>query len=135
MATGFGKVGVLFGGRSAEREVSLMSGAGVLAALKRQAWPEGAGAPGAWPPAFKDSRRWCFLTLRPGTEPLKALVECFLDTWQLGATDPERVKQQSGWIELLSDGKAALRDLLDATHAVLISGQGTMHNLTAVILP
>ena len=32
--TEFGKVGVLFGGRSAEREVSLMSGAGVLEALK-----------------------------------------------------------------------------------------------------
>jgi D-alanine-D-alanine ligase len=32
----FGKVGVLFGGRSAEREVSLMSGAGVLAALRNQ---------------------------------------------------------------------------------------------------
>jgi D-alanine-D-alanine ligase len=30
----FGKVGVLLGGRSAEREVSLMSGAGVLAALR-----------------------------------------------------------------------------------------------------
>jgi len=30
----FGKVGVLYGGRSAEREVSLMSGAGVCAALK-----------------------------------------------------------------------------------------------------
>jgi D-alanine-D-alanine ligase len=30
----FGKVGVLFGGRSAEREVSLMSGAGVLKALQ-----------------------------------------------------------------------------------------------------
>jgi D-alanine-D-alanine ligase len=30
----FGKVGVLFGGRSAEREVSIMSGTGVLAALK-----------------------------------------------------------------------------------------------------
>lgn len=30
----FGKVGVLFGGRSAEREVSLMSGTGVLAALR-----------------------------------------------------------------------------------------------------
>ena len=29
-----GKVGVLFGGRSAERDVSMMSGAGVLAALK-----------------------------------------------------------------------------------------------------
>jgi len=30
----FGKVGVLFGGRSAEREVSLMSGSGVLKALR-----------------------------------------------------------------------------------------------------
>lgn len=29
-----GKVGVLFGGRSAERDVSVMSGNGVLAALK-----------------------------------------------------------------------------------------------------
>ncbi|MYM21735.1 D-alanine--D-alanine ligase [Duganella sp. FT135W] len=33
-AKAFGKVGVLFGGRSAEREVSNMSGAGVLAALQ-----------------------------------------------------------------------------------------------------
>ncbi|NMM27043.1 MAG: D-alanine--D-alanine ligase [Glaciimonas sp.] len=33
MVKEFGKVGVLFGGRSAEREVSLMSGAGVLQAL------------------------------------------------------------------------------------------------------
>jgi D-alanine-D-alanine ligase len=33
-AEGFGKVGVLFGGRSAEREVSLMSGSGVLKALQ-----------------------------------------------------------------------------------------------------
>jgi len=30
----FGKVAVLFGGSSAEREVSLMSGAGVLQALR-----------------------------------------------------------------------------------------------------
>lgn len=34
MATTFGKVGVLYGGRSAEREVSLMSGSGVLKALQ-----------------------------------------------------------------------------------------------------
>jgi formylglycine-generating enzyme required for sulfatase activity len=94
---------------------SSLAQAGVLAALKRQAWPEGAGAPGAWPQAFQESRRWCFLTLKPGTEPLKALVESYLDTWQLGSTDPERVKQQNGWIELLRDGKAMLRDLLDAT--------------------
>ena len=34
LAKEFGKVGVLFGGRSAEREVSLMSGGGVLKALQ-----------------------------------------------------------------------------------------------------
>ncbi|HJV50416.1 MAG TPA: D-alanine--D-alanine ligase [Noviherbaspirillum sp.] len=34
LAKEFGKVGVLYGGRSAEREVSLMSGAGVLQALQ-----------------------------------------------------------------------------------------------------
>ena len=33
-AASFGKVGVLFGGRSAERDVSIMSGTGVLEALK-----------------------------------------------------------------------------------------------------
>jgi WD40 repeat protein len=94
---------------------SSLAQAGVLAALKRQAWPEGAGPAGAWPTPFQDSRRCCFLTLKPGTEPLRALVESFLDTWQFGATDPERVKHQNGWIELLREGEATLRDLLDAT--------------------
>ena len=94
---------------------SSLAQAGILAALKRQAWPEGVDTAPEWPYAFRESRRWCFLTLKPGSEPLKALVEPFLNTWQLDATDPERVKQQNGWIELLRDGKAMLRDLLDAT--------------------
>jgi formylglycine-generating enzyme required for sulfatase activity len=89
--------------------------AGVLAALQRQAWPEEAGAPNAWPAAFHDSRQWCFLSLKPGTDPLKSLVEAFLDTWQFAATDFERIKQQNGLIELLRDGKATLADLIDAT--------------------
>jgi hypothetical protein len=59
----------------------------VLAALKRQAWPANAGAPASWPPAFHGSRQWCFLTLKPGTEPLRALVEPFLQTWQHDGTD------------------------------------------------
>jgi hypothetical protein len=42
-------------------------------------------------------------------------VDGFLDTWQFSATDPERVKRQNAWIELLRDGKGTLRDLLDAT--------------------
>ncbi|WP_081851452.1 SUMF1/EgtB/PvdO family nonheme iron enzyme [Bradyrhizobium sp. URHD0069] len=94
---------------------SSLAQAGILAALKRQAWPEGVDTAPEWPYAFRESRRWCFLTLKPGTEPLKALVESFLNTWQLDATDPERVKQQNGWIELLRDGNAMLRDLLDVT--------------------
>ena len=36
MPTEFGKVAVLLGGRSAEREISLKSGAAVLAALRGQ---------------------------------------------------------------------------------------------------
>ncbi len=68
--------------------------------------PKTHGAPNAWPAAFQDSRQWCFLSFKPGTDPLKALVEAFLDTWQFAATDSERVKQQNGWIELLRDGKA-----------------------------
>jgi TIR domain len=94
---------------------SSLAQAGVLAALKRQVWPEQVGAPNAWPLVFQDSRQWCYLTLRPGADPLKALVEAFLDTWQFAATDPERVKHQNGWIELLLDGKATLPDLIDAT--------------------
>jgi len=94
---------------------SSLAKAGVLAALKRQAWPEDARAPNAWPPVFQDSRQWCYLSLKPGTDPLKALVESFLDTWQFGATDFERTKQQNGWIELLRDGKATLSDLIEAT--------------------
>jgi formylglycine-generating enzyme required for sulfatase activity len=94
---------------------SSLAQAGILASLKRQAWPEGVDTAPEWPYAFRESRRWCFLTLKPGTEPLKALVESFLNTWQLDATDPERVKRQNDWIELLRDGKAMLRDLLDAT--------------------
>ena len=94
---------------------SSLAQAGVLAALKRQAWPEDTQAPNAWPAHFKDSRQWCFLSLKPGTDPLKALVESFLDTWQYAATDPERVTRQHGWIEALRGGKANLPDLIDAT--------------------
>lgn len=93
---------------------SSLAQAGVMASLKRQAWPEDAQAPNAWPAAFEDSRQWCFLSLKPGTDPLKSLVEAFLDTWQYAATDPERVTRQHGWMEALR-GQATLPDLIDAT--------------------
>jgi hypothetical protein len=90
----------------------------VLAALKRQAWPEGLARPApAWPEAFKDSRRWCFLTLKPGIEPVRALVEPFLGTWQFDAVDPRRAELLSSWVSKLIDGEVTVRDLLDATEA------------------
>jgi tetratricopeptide (TPR) repeat protein len=96
---------------------SSLAQAGVLAALMRQAWPEAAEAPGTWPAAFAASRRWCFLKLKPGPEPVRALVEPFLWTWQIGAVDPERAELLASWVARLSNGKVTLRDLLDATQA------------------
>jgi hypothetical protein len=96
---------------------SSLAQAGAIAALVRQAWPETAEAPGMWPAAFNASRRWCFLKLKPGTEPVRALVGPFLWTWQFVAVDPGRAELQSSWVGKLLGGKVTLRDLLDATQA------------------
>jgi D-alanine-D-alanine ligase len=48
-AAGFGRVGVLFGGRSSEREISLMSGRAVLEALRGQGVDAHAFDPGLQP--------------------------------------------------------------------------------------
>jgi hypothetical protein len=94
---------------------SSLAQAGALAALKRQAWPEDEGAPNGWPHVFADSRRWGFLTLRPGTEPVRALVEAFLDTWQLDRTSTEWPTRRAEWVDALLGRKLTLRDLLDQT--------------------
>jgi formylglycine-generating enzyme required for sulfatase activity len=96
---------------------SSLAQAGAIAALMRQGWPETAESFGTWPAAFNASRRWCFLKLKPGTEPVRALVEPFLWTWQFDAVDPERAELQSTWVGKLLNGKVKLRDLLDATQA------------------
>jgi WD40 repeat protein len=96
---------------------SSLAQAGVIAALMRQGWAETAEAPNNWPRAFEASRRWCFLKFKPGTEPIRALVEPFLWTWQFEAVNPKRAALQAGWADMLLDGKVTLRDLLDATQA------------------
>jgi formylglycine-generating enzyme required for sulfatase activity len=94
---------------------SSLAQAGVLAAFVREAWPETAEAPGPWPQAFHESRGWCVLTLKPGTEPVRALVEPFLRTWQFDAVDPTRARLHAEWVGDLLAGAVTLRDLLDAT--------------------
>jgi formylglycine-generating enzyme required for sulfatase activity len=96
---------------------SSLAQAGVLATLMRQAWPETVETPGGWPPAFNASRHWCFLKLKPGIEPVRALIEPFLWAWQFDSVDPKRAELQSSWVSKLLDGKVSLRDLLDATAA------------------
>jgi formylglycine-generating enzyme required for sulfatase activity len=107
-----GKLPVLLGNSGVGK--SSLAQAGVLASLLRQAWPEHVKDAGPWPVVFDHSRHWCFLTLRPGTDPLKALVECFLDVWQFEA-EYQRVNEQKGFVELLLGGDASLSDLIDAT--------------------
>jgi hypothetical protein len=115
LASGPDKLPVLLGNSGVGK--SSLAQAGVLAALTRQAWPETAGDAGPWPRVFQKSRQWCFLTVRPGVEPIKALVEAFLEKWQFHAGDPARIRQRNEWIELLLDEnrKTNLPDLLDET--------------------
>ena len=80
-----------------------------------QAWPEDENAPNGWPHFFVGSRRWCFLTLRPGPEPVHALVEAFLDTWQLDRTSTDWPTRRAEWVDALLGRKLTLRDLLDQT--------------------
>jgi hypothetical protein len=94
---------------------SSLAKAGVLAALKRQAWPDGAGASNAWPRVFRNSRQWCFLTLRPGTQPVSSLVDAFLETWQLDRTGIEWPTRRAEWVDGLVADRLKLHDLLDQT--------------------
>jgi formylglycine-generating enzyme required for sulfatase activity len=94
---------------------SSLAQAGVLAALVRQGWPETVGATNPWPAVFQDSRRWCVLAMCPGTEPVGALVEAFLETWQLDRTSTEWPDRRAEWVEKLVAGNLTLRDLLDQT--------------------
>jgi TIR domain len=94
---------------------SSIAQAGVLASLQRQSFPDNDSNAGPWPWALRDSRQWCFLNLKPGTEPLRALVESFMRTWQFDLTDARVLRQQAEWIEHLLGDKLSLSDLLDAT--------------------
>jgi formylglycine-generating enzyme required for sulfatase activity len=106
-----GKLPILLGNSGVGK--SSLAQAGILAALLRQGFAEHAANSGSWPHVFHDSRHWCFLAVRPGTEPLKALVEAFLETWQLDRTTTEWPERRAEWVEKLLAGRLTLQDLLD----------------------
>jgi formylglycine-generating enzyme required for sulfatase activity len=113
LATARGKLPLLLGNSGVGK--SSLAEAGVLAALMRQSWPETSSITGPWPAAFRDSRQWCLLTLRPGAEPVKSLVEAFLGTWQLDSTSTDWPERRAQWVESLLANKLGLGDLLDQT--------------------
>jgi formylglycine-generating enzyme required for sulfatase activity len=94
---------------------SSVAQAGVLAAIRRQGWSESAKDAGAWPQVFQTSRSWCVLSLKPGTEPVRALVEPFIRLWAFDPTDPRRDMRLNEWTESLIEGHGTLRGLLNAT--------------------
>src|SRR5262252_6820489 len=113
LASDRGKLPMLLGNSGVGK--SSLAQAGVLAALLRQGWPEHVKDAGPWPSMFDRSRHWCFLPLRPGTEPVRAVVEAFYRTWQYEPTDEQREKRQNRWISSLLSEESTLRGLLDAT--------------------
>jgi formylglycine-generating enzyme required for sulfatase activity len=86
--------------------------AGVIGSLKRQRWPRGRQT---WPDALKDSRAWAYLTMRPGEDPIAALISAFASLWYPDATDPRRIEWRDAWIKRLREGKGRIADLIEAT--------------------
>jgi formylglycine-generating enzyme required for sulfatase activity len=86
--------------------------AGVIGSLKRQRWP---GRQHAWPETLKDSRAWAYLTMKPGEDPIGALMSEFSALWFPDPTDPKRVDRRQEWAERLREGKARLADVIKAS--------------------
>src|SRR5262245_25934199 len=86
--------------------------AGVIGSLKRQRWP---GRQHAWPETLKDSRAWAYLTMKPGEDPIGALMSEFSALWFPDPTDPKRVDRRQEWAQRLREGKARLADVIKAT--------------------
>jgi formylglycine-generating enzyme required for sulfatase activity len=112
LAVNHGQLPVLIGNSGVGK--SSLAQAGVIASLLRQGWLDHVKGADPWPQVFEHSRSWCFLTMRPGTDPIKALVDAFLDTWNFKA-GAARINEQKELIKLFRDGKATVSDLLDAT--------------------
>jgi formylglycine-generating enzyme required for sulfatase activity len=86
--------------------------AGVIGSLKRQRWPDGQKG---WPANLRDSRAWAHLTMKPGEDPIDALMSEFAALWFPDPTDPKRVDRRREWAERLRQGNARLADVLAAS--------------------
>ena len=97
-------------GNSGVGKSSLMQ-AGVIGSLKRQRWPHRA----SWPSTLKDSRAWAYLSMKPGEDPIDAMMSEFTALWFSDPTDPKRVDRRREWAERLRAGSARLADVIKAS--------------------
>jgi len=86
--------------------------AGVIGSLKRQRLP---GRQQAWPQALNGSRAFAYLAMRPGEDPVSALMSEFAALWFPDPTDPRRVDRAREWAIRLRQGTAGLADVIKAT--------------------
>ena len=84
--------------------------AGLIGSLKRRHMPGNAEWKAEWP----DTRQWAFLTMKPGDNPVRALVSTFTRQWFTDPRDPMRERWTKDWEEMLAD-KSSLRALLDVS--------------------
>src|SRR5215472_15196762 len=86
--------------------------AGVIGSLKRQRLP---GRPQAWPQALNGSRAFAYLAMKPGDDPVRALMSEFAALWFPDPTDPKRLDRTREWAAHLRQGTARLADVIKAT--------------------
>lgn len=86
--------------------------AGIIGSLKRQRWPGGLQD---WPGRLKDSRAFAYLSMKPGEDPIDALMSEFTAQWFPDPTDPRRVDRRSEWAARLRQGTARLADVIKAS--------------------
>jgi formylglycine-generating enzyme required for sulfatase activity len=86
--------------------------AGVIGSVKRQRWP---GGQQAWPEALKDSRAFAYLAMKPGENPIDALMSEFTALWFPDPTDPKRLDRRLEWAGRLRHRNAQLADVIKAS--------------------
>ncbi len=86
--------------------------AGVIGSLKRQRWPVGQRD---WPEQLKHSRAFAYLSMKPGEDPIDALMSEFTAQWFADPTDPRRVDRRNEWATRLRQGTARLADVIRAS--------------------
>jgi formylglycine-generating enzyme required for sulfatase activity len=86
--------------------------AGVIGSLKRQRLP---GRHQAWPQALNGSRAFAYLAMKPGEDPVGALMSEFAALWFPDPTDPKRLDRAGEWAARLRQGAVRLADVIKAT--------------------